>query len=71
MEESRTFLDKQDATEVIKECYGEGKISMEDCKVLLDQLNLCPTVAIKEPEKKTRGSLFLGSRYLHHIIRGL
>lgn len=52
MEESRTFLDKQDATEAIKKCYEEGKISREDYKVLLDRLNLCPTLAIKEPEKK-------------------
>lgn len=47
MEESRTFLDKQDATEVIKKCYEEGKISREDCKVLLDRLNLCPTLTIR------------------------
>ena len=51
MEESRTFLDKQDAIEVIKKCYEEGKISREDCKVLLDRLNLCPTLTIRGPEK--------------------
>lgn len=52
MEEPRTFLDKQDAIEAIKKCYEEGKISREDCKVLLDRLNLCPTLTIKEPGKE-------------------